>query len=215
MKCFIINYNRLLLPNNMAKWLAERGCEPIFIDNHSDYIPLLDYYATCPFQVVFMKKNFGHRVFWEHNLVKEFNIKGRYIVTDPDLDLTGIPNDFLQVLDEGLDSYNFIDKCGFSLEINDLPNSPEGNFIRDQCEVRYWKHKVGKFWKSPIDTTFAMYRKGVTRYTHTAYRTDRPYTAKHVPWYYTDLSLLSPDELYYYQTADVNFSTGKKRGFVK
>jgi hypothetical protein len=44
MKVLIINYNRLLLPSKLADWVFKRGCEPIFIDNNSDYKPLLNYY---------------------------------------------------------------------------------------------------------------------------------------------------------------------------
>jgi len=211
MKAFIINYNRLTLPRNMALWLFDRGVEPIFIDNKSDYPPLVKYYSNCPFQVLFMKANYGHKVFWDCKLYELLKPNERYILTDPDLDLEGIPDDFLTVLNEGLNKYREYNKCGFSLEINDLPDTPEGNLIRNQVEPRYWRRRKGKmYFNAPIDTTFALYRERSNRYFHEALRTDRPYTAKHIPWYYYHISELPEDEQYYYSTANGS-SSGKQR----
>ena len=44
MKVLIINFNRLLLPVKLAEFCANRGLSPVFIDNNSDYPPLLEYY---------------------------------------------------------------------------------------------------------------------------------------------------------------------------
>jgi hypothetical protein len=211
MKAFIINYNRLTLPKNMARWLFERGCEPIFIDNHSDYPPLLEYYDKCPFSVIYLKQNYGHKVFWDCELYKILKSNERYILTDPDLDLMGIPDDFLKVLNEGLNKYPRFNKCGFSLEIDDLPPTPEGDLIRTKVEPRYWRKALDPlYFNAPIDTTFALYREGANSYFHPALRTNRPYTAKHLPWYYYHLSELSEDEQYYYKTANGSAS-GKLR----
>jgi len=211
MKAFIINYNRLTLPRKMALWLFERGVEPIFIDNKSDYPPLVKYYNTCPFQTIFMKANYGHMVFWNCKLYELLKPNERYILTDPDLNLEGIPDDFLKVLNEGLDKYKEFAKCGFSLEINDLPDTPEGNLVKNQIEPRYWRKALDSlYYDAPIDTTFALYREGEKTYTHLAIRTNRPYTAKHIPWYYYHLGELSEDEQYYYLTANGS-SSGKKR----
>lgn len=201
----------------MADWCYANNLTPVIVDNNSDYPPLLEYYNTCPYDVLRMTDNYGHTVIWnkELNILGKLGIKGRYIVSDSDLDLQGIPSDFLSVLNKGLDQYSRVAKCGFSLEIKDLPNSKEGNFIKNRCEIVFWKHKIrGGYYLSPIDTTFALYREDTTSYTHRAIRTDRPYTARHMPWYYTDITALPEDEQYYYKTADIRFSTGKKRGFV-
>ena len=199
----------------MADWCVRHDLEPIFIDNHSDYFPLLKYYLDGPYPVFRLKENYGHTVIWnkEVDLLRKLGIiNERYIVTDPDLDLEGIPDDFLTVLNEGLNKFPHIDKCGFSLEINDLPNTEEGNYIRTLVEPRYWRIKYDKmYYNSPVDTTFALYRQGVVNYSHIAVRTERPYTAKHLPWYYSDLTILSEDEQYYFKTANVKSSTGKKR----
>ena len=105
-------YNRLQLPVKIADWLWEINVDPIFVDNNSDYPPLLEYYKTTPYQIIRMPQNYGYKVVWEQNLLEKLGITGNYIVTDPDLDLTGIPDDFLSVLEEGLNRYPQFDKCG-------------------------------------------------------------------------------------------------------
>jgi len=199
MKVLIINFNRLTLPMNMANWVVERGCEPVFIDNASDYLPLIQYYNDTTFEVIRMDKNYGHTVVWTQDIINKLSITGNYIVTDPDLDLTGIPDDFLSILEEGLRRYPQFDKCGFSLEINDLPDIETINW-----ETRYWQHPLDSmYFLADIDTTFALYK--VNRITLSGIRTNRPYTARHIPWYYQLIDKLPDDESYYYhtQSADI------------
>lgn len=211
MKVLIINFNRLIYPRNLADWVAERGCEPVFIDNKSDYPPLLDYYSKTQYRVVRLNKNFGHMVMWITNVLDILGLSNkRYIVTDPDLDLNGVPDDFLKVMNEGLDKYPYA-KCGLSLEVNDLPDTPEAWKVKKFFEVAYWKRPLDDiYFIADVDTTFALYREGVRTYTHSAIRTNRPYTARHIPWYYTDMNKLPKDEMYYYKTAN-NSSSHKAR----
>jgi len=213
MKVLIINYNRLTLPVMLAEWVAARGCEPIFIDNASTYEPLAEYYHNSPFLTMHLNRNYGHLAPWlpETSVLKRLGLeRERYIVTDPDLDLTGVPDNFVAAMGAGLDMYRKYDKCGLSLEINDLPDTPEGQFIRG-VEAVYWTKPLGSmYYDAPTDTTFAMYREGVTKPTHSAIRIGRPYTAKHVPWHYYHIRELPPDEQYYYETAGKSAS-GKPR----
>ena len=68
------------------------------------------------------------------------------------------------------------------------------------------------YFDANVDTTFALYRKHVMK-KHTvqkSLRTNRPYTARHLPWYYTDFESLPDDEKYYYQTAS-DSASGKHR----
>jgi hypothetical protein len=214
MLVLIINFNRLTLPVKMADWLSVRGCEPVFVDNNSDYLPLLQYYEKTKYNVIRLKNNYGHTVVWQPGMAHIFNplLKSdRYIVTDPDLDLTGIPDNFLKVLHKGLDKYATYDKCGFSLEINDLPDTEEGYMIKNRYERKYWLKPLDEdYYHADADTTFAMYRSDVRTYNHNAIRTNRPYTAKHVPWYYKDFDSLSEEDRYYFQSAN-NSSSGKIR----
>ena len=200
MKVLIINYNRLILPSALADWVYLRGLDPVFIDNNSDYEPLLKYYNHCHYEVVMMDRNYGKGVVWDQGVLERLNIKGEYIVTDPDLDLTGIPDNFLSVLRWGLLRYPQFNKCGFSLEIDDVTD--ESIYFMGQT-IKQWEHQ---FWINPIDaeyfnasidTTFALYNTDM--FSLNALRTNRPYTARHVPWYYDQHK--PKDELYYLQTA--------------
>ena len=211
MKALIINYNRLTLTINTADWCASHGLTPVIIDNASNYIPLLDYYNHTPYQVLRLSKNWGHKVLWDYPVLQKLGIKERFIYTDPDLDYTGIPDDFLKVLNKGLDKYP-VSKCGFSLEINDLPEDEEGNFIRFGPEAPYWQKPLDDMYFDALtDTTFALYRYPLKEFTYSAVRTNRPYTCRHIPWYYRDYSALPDDERYYYQTAQTEVSSTIKR----
>lgn len=203
-KAYIINYNRLELMRNLADWLYINGnCEPIIVDNNSDYQPLLDYYDNeCPYTIYRMPENYGYKVVWEVLFPTiGFPSYQRYIVTDSDLDLSNVPKDFLYYLNLGLDIYKNVDKCGLSLEINDLPETDMAKNVK-RWEAQFWSNRLdGMFFYSMVDTTLALYRENVQAHSLNAIRTDRPYTAKHVPWYYTSLDDLTEDEKYYFSTA--------------
>jgi len=203
-KALIIIYNRLNLPVKMADFLSAHGIDPVFVDNNSDYMPLLSFYGTTAYEVIRMDQNYGYKVVWEQNVLEKLGITGNYIVTDPDLDLIGIPDDFLSVLEEGLRRYPEYDKCGFSLEINDLPKTP---FCPLDWEIQFWQNaKDGRYFDAPIDTTFALYK--VPFHSLKALRTNRPYTAKHLPWYYFDFKDMPADEQYYFKTCKESHSMG-------
>lgn len=207
-KVIIINFNRVTLTKAVADWCWLNGTFPVIIDNNSSYRPLLDYYKNeCPYEVIRLSKNYGHKVVWEQKILKHLGITGRYIVTDPDLDLSGIPGDFLNVLNEGLDRYPSYSKCGFSLDISKLP---EGDLKK--WEASLWSHPLDNmYFHAPIDTTFALYRENVDYYSLSAIRTNKPYTVKHKPWEYTQVSKLPKDEAYYVRTANSASATGKHR----
>ena len=208
MKALIITYNRLNLPKKTADFLFAHGIDPVFVDNNSDYPPLLEYYMTTKYEVIRMDKNYGYKVVWEQNLLEKLGITGNYIVTDPDLDLSSIPDDFLGVLEEGLRRYPQFDKCGFSLEINDLPST---NFYPVGWEKQFWQRPLDNmYFNAAVDTTFALYK--VPYHSFNALRTNRPYTAKHLPWYYFNFEDMPEDEQYYFKTCK---ETHSMRGISK
>lgn len=206
-KTYIINFNRLTYLRDMVSWCLKNNLETIIVDNASDYEPLLEYYESRPCEIIRLPQNYGHGVMW----YQMFDIpkNERFIVTDPDLDMSGVPADFLDVLNRGLDKYD-VPKCGLSLEIADLPDSEEGRFIR-KVEGVFWTHPLdAMYFDAKCDTTFALYREGMNYYTIDGIRTNRPYTARHYSWYYTDFNLLPEDEKHYYRTANGSAS-GKSR----
>ena len=194
----------------MADWLSECGVEPVFLDNNSYYEPLLEYYKNCPYQVIRLDKNYGCRAAWDKNILDLPLIGKKFILTDPDLDLSGIPDNFLEILEEGLHRYPTYGKCGFSLRIDDLPKTEMGDSAR-YMEQQYWDNPLDNiYFDADIDTTFALYNKRGFEYK--ALRVNSPYTAKHVPWYYKSIEELPADEQFYYRTAVTTTNWGK---FIK
>lgn len=210
-KVLIINFNRITYPRQLSEWAAQNGCEPVFIDNASTNLSVFRFYESMPFRVIRMTRNMGHTVIWDNKGILDYlGVKDRFIITDPDLDLSGVPGDFLEVMNKGLDVYPEFSKCGLSLEIEDLPDTTEGKFIRER-EAGYWKNPLDDFYfKADTDTTFALYNYPLGDYSHSAIRCNRPYTAKHLPWYYTSFDGLPDDEKFYIKTATDSFS-GLKR----
>jgi hypothetical protein len=181
------------------------GLEPVIIDNCSTYEPLLEWYAHCDFKVVRMDKNYGHKVIWTNWMFRDLGIKDKYILTDPDLDLSGVPSDFLEVMEEGLKRYPKFERIGLSLEIDDLPDNDLGRQVYKH-ELRFWNKPLDEmYFEAEVDTTFALQKIGMYN-TYNSLRINKPYTARHIPWYYTDLENLSIDEKNYIKTAGASFS---------
>lgn len=210
MKVFIIMKNRLTWPKAMCEFLADTGSEVILIDNASTYQPLLDWYDTCPYTVHRMEKNYGHLVFWKSGLCNVYTDRF-YIVTDHDLDLSGVPHDYADFLMKGLE--NNVVKSGLSLRINDLPNNPYAMQAFD-WELKFWQTKQDKngFFNSDIDTTLAVYDRerkfGFPPESNTffsAVRSPEPYTARHLPWYLTPGNM-TEEERYYHERTDKYWS---------
>jgi hypothetical protein len=183
----------------------------IVVDNDSAYEPLLKWYEENPLGITIerLNQNYGNFVIFSAQTAIEGHIKpdfltkyreGKedYIVTDSDLDLSGVPLDFLDVLKEGRRKYEWTAKVGLSLEISDLPNT---DIAREALgwETMNWHGKYGDgFIKAPVDTTFALTRgDGEPNDFDKCIRTDRPYTAKHAPWYYTKDNLPEDEKFFY------------------
>jgi len=194
----IISYNLLTPLAKLVRDLAELADvgEIVIHDHASTYPPLLDWYATCGgsgARVVRHPKNLGPQTLWRSG-----SLSARYfhVVTDCDLDIAGVPRDALAVLQSGLAEFPDVIKCGLSLEIDDLPKIAEVEEVR-RFEGQYWQARRGLFWNAPIDTTLAMYRpERCWGGYKPALRTDRPYTARHTPWYW-DLNELTDEQRFY------------------
>jgi glycosyltransferase involved in cell wall biosynthesis/cytochrome c-type biogenesis protein CcmH/NrfG len=195
---FIINKNRLSSLRNLVEWLRRFDLEVVIIDNASTYEPLLKWYQRTSVEVMRMHVDHGHTVGWSKGIFAS-RATDRFIVTDADLDLSDVPEDWLDVLSHGLDASG-LPKCGFSLEIDDLPDCFPFKSQVCQWEAKYWAENapVAGFFGAAIDTTFALYRPDarLTQPSPGAWRTDRPYIARHLPWY-VDPSHLDDEELYF------------------
>jgi hypothetical protein len=192
MPILINNRDRLTTTRKMVDDCRRFGGEPIIVDNASTYPPLMEWYETRPCEIVRLAKNHGPRAPWQVPIDAP-----RYVVTDCDLDISGVPADVLAVLAEGLERYPWAIKAGLSLEIDDLPDGYKFKQMVLDRERPAWSDQVDdRFYRAEIDTTFAMYRKyppWAGEYGP-ALRAARPYTARHVPWYTVDRD---DEETYY------------------
>ena len=120
---FIPIRDRLSCLLELLAWLEAAGQREIWlIDNDSTYAPLLQFLEGTQHHVVRTGRNMGHRSPWLSGTVQR-QAHGRYfIVTDPDVvPDPGCPPDVLQLFRSLLDEYPHIDKAGFGLRTDDLP----------------------------------------------------------------------------------------------
>ena len=199
----INNFNRLTHLSALIAFLERSGFKKIIIiDNGSTYGPLLEYYATTRHEVVRDGANYGHLALWKNGLYQR--LKWNYFVyTDSDvLPVKECPENFLTHFKKVLDAHFHLDKVGFGIVIDDLPDSFALKEKVINHEKRFWKNEVDEnVFDAPIDTTFALYKPFSTLkfgevYTLAAYRLGFPYVVRHLPWY-VDSDNLSEEEQYY------------------
>lgn len=198
----IINFNRLECLKKQIQWLKNAGYEDIYIlDNASTYPPLIDFYKHTRLIVFRLNKNIGHTAYWRTHIPLLFKNR-RYVITDPDVIGTeDCPKGFIEYFNSLLDKYTQIDKVGFGLKIDDLPEHYPFKEKVINWESRFWADEIElDVYKAPIDTTFALYRantKGDPAMME-ALRTGGKYLCRHLPWY--DNPVNSTDEDQYYLT---------------
>lgn len=196
----INNRNRLTSLKDLINFLEKAGQKNIIIlDNDSTYPPLLEYYNSTSIKVHRLGFNGGHLALWKTPFYKKF-INDFYVYTDSDvIPIKECPLDFMKHFREVLLKNPDVFKVGFSLKIDDLPDTflNKGKVIA--WEKQFYERPVGhEFFQASIDTTFAMYRpwmKGGASLLK-MYRTNYPYQARHMPWY-VESNNLSEEEQYY------------------
>ena len=199
----INNFNRLEYLEQQLDWLYESGHSNIYIiDNKSTYLPLLQFYKKTKATVFLLDTNVGHEALWRTHLFQRF-MNDFYVYTDPDvMPVDETPKDFMNYFMDILNRFPEIDKVGFGLKTDDLPDH-----YPKKAEVIKWENSLldneiekGLF-KAKIDTTFALYRPGKSyQCWETTLRTGAPYLLKHLPWY-EDPKHLSGESRYYLENA--------------
>ena len=202
---FIVVRDRIQPLRELLDWLERAGHREIYlVDNDSTYPPLLDYLVSTPHEVVRTGKNLGHRSPWLSGAVQRHAQGRSFVVSDPDVvPDRNCPLDAVDHFGELLGRYPEIDKVGFGLRIDDLPDHyPLATSVR-AWEQRFWHDEIepGVF-RADIDTTFALYRPLDRRHSEaSALRTGAPYVARHTPWY-VDPEHLSEEDRWYREHAD-------------
>jgi hypothetical protein len=201
----IINVrDRVEALRDLVSWLERAGQQDIWLcDNASTYEPMREFLASTPHRVVRNEINLGHRGPWLSGLVTQLGLDRHFIITDPDVVPSDeCPMDALDVFYDLLCRLPEIDKVGFSLRLDDLPDRYAHRDDVILWESQFWKnlHPSGCF-VAEIDTTFAMYRPGEGHQNNRALRTAPPYTARHTPWY-QDSAHPTAEQTYYVEHAD-------------
>ncbi len=195
----IINFNRFNHLLKLVGWLEKARMQNIYIiDNASSYPLVLDYYNRTNHTVIKLNVNLGYKAFWDTSIHLWF--RGLpYILTDPDvLPIENCPLDAIKFLQDVLNKYDNINKVGFGLQIDNIPDYYHRKSEVIDWEIKYWKKPISEnLYKADIDTTFALYRaNSVKQQWGKTLRTGGNYLIKHLPWY-ENSNLLSEEELYY------------------
>lgn len=212
----INNRNRYEYLLKLIDSLNKRGYFNIIIlDNDSSYPPLLEYYSKeCKCEVVFLKKNIGHLALWKSNVYNRFK-SDFYVYTDPDVEIyEKCPNDFLDYLLINLIENPRVQKIGLGLITDDLPDCYSLKNSVIEWEKKFTEVNFNdNFFKSNVDTTFALYRPFASGGSHDfklALRSKYPYLIHHLPWYINSNSLSDEDQYYLDNAKSSTFWTKKK-----
>ena len=207
---FINNFCRLEIGfRDLLVWLRRAGMTSITVlDNASTYQPLLDFYNSSAMSGVNLVRaaNLGHEAFWrlDFHLLPEIAKFGRYILTDPDVvPDADCPLDLVRKMHEVADRYSPA-KVGPAIRIDNIPAHYAQRDHMRFCESDYWLRRLNaECWDAPIDTVFALYSAGWTRWPLAEQggvhhiRLDFPYVVEHKPWYLNSADL--PEEERYYR----------------
>lgn len=196
----INNRNRLTYLLQLINWLEKNGYKNIFIiDNDSTYPPLLKYYSETSYHVFKLKENVGHLSLWKTGIIKQFE-HDYYVYTDPDVvPVESCPGNVLEFFMKQLNKYKSIEKVGFGLKIDDLPDYYSEKQKVIDWENKFWEKEVEKdVYDASVDTTFALYRPYTNGadWVQKAYRTGGNYVARHLPWYENSSNPSEEDKYY-------------------
>lgn len=190
---FIINRDLLEWPKAMVEHIRRMGSTPVIVDTGTNYEPTLDWYNQDTDLMVYRCQNHVQHTPWFSGVVTQCMPESRYYaVSDPDLDISNCPDDTIQHLINLLDRYDDIAKAGLSLEVHDYPDGSPVKSLAIGWETPFWQTKRDwQCYSAPIETTFAVYARmrPINIGGHgflDAVRSDRPYTARHLPFYLTD-----------------------------
>jgi hypothetical protein len=196
----INNRNRYEYLMQLLSSLETRGYTNIYIlDNNSSYPLSLEYYKKTKHKVIQLNENVGHLAIWESGVWEKMFKNSFYVYTDPDIaPIYECPADFMNYFRFLLYKYKSIDKVGFGLKIDDLPDHYAQKAKVISWEKQHFDTVVKQnLYEAPIDTTFALYRQGKKGdWRLNAYRTGGKLMARHLPWY--EDSVNPREEVIYY-----------------
>ncbi len=185
--------------------------EIIIVDNGSSNRQLLQWYKDCKYKVVFLD-NLGHTAPWDCGLTSSIETD-LYVVTDPDLDLSGVPENALIHMANILYKNPALGKVGLLLETNGIPPaSPYFDHVNNYEKSILSSGTVDNLYiNAPVDTTFAIYdRRILNKYQICGVRTLAPYMAKHIPWH-----VIEPEGEFKYYLDNASSKSSSYKWFTK
>jgi len=192
------------------------GIDDIYlVDHRSTYIPMLDWLGSVagPYTRggtagrvhVLWHDNAHPRDLWSNGtLAAALRPDERFIVTDCDV-VPDAPSDWLVWLATALDRYPGMVKAGLGLRVDDLPEryahrervqTWESQWTTASRITPYGDHLV---YRSPVDTTLALYRRLEPFAMEPAIRSTHPYVARHLTWYENSARPTEEQRWYYRQ----------------
>ncbi|MBP2657690.1 MAG: hypothetical protein H6Q69_722 [Firmicutes bacterium] len=199
---FIISFNRLnYLQQLISRLEKDDYTNIIILDNASTDQVLLKYLHSLPYKAHFFDNNYGHMVLWDCGLFNDIIENNYYVLTDPDiLPIDECPSDYIKYFYDLLNRYPEYTKVGFSLKIDDLPETFKNKYVVIRWETLFYENILSQeplLYEADIDTTFALYRPGYPKAFYKAIRTAFPYTAQHLSWYINSKKLPQEDNIYF------------------
>ncbi|HVA98411.1 MAG TPA: glycosyltransferase family A protein [Bacteroidia bacterium] len=199
----INNRNRITYLLRLIEWLEKNGYNNIYIiDNNSTYPPLLKFYESTKYTVFHLNDNVGYLALWKTGIIKQFQ-HNYYVYTDSDIvPIEECPSNFMEFFIMKLSKYKGIEKIGFGLKIDDLPEHYADKQKVLDWENKFWEKEVEEnIFDADLDTTFALYKPYSNRiiWEQKALRTGGKYIAQHLPWY-EDSKNDSEETLFYKKT---------------
>ena len=150
---FIISYNRLDDLRKCISFLEKDGYTNLnIIDNASTDIELISYLKKLKHNVYFLEKNWGPYVLWESHLFDSIVENEYYVVTDPDIiPIEQCPSDYIEYFYSILQNYPEKTKAGFSLKLDDIPDSYPYKYDVWRGESFYWERRLDSIKSSSIN----------------------------------------------------------------
>lgn len=202
MKIIIQNRNYFRFLVQMVEQLSNwPDVELHILDALSTWEPLVEWYRRQTLATVhYLPTNqHKHRAAWRLGFVERLvPAHSYYVVTDPDLDFSQTPGHLLNYLQQGFERYPDVIKCGPSLRIDDIPRGAPLYADVQQWEGGYWDKSrltpCGCFFRSPIDTTFALYHHDRPTKPCTREPALRAHSmVRHLPWYLNEATATAED----------------------
>jgi hypothetical protein len=211
--CAIIAYNNPTFVKKICERIVKITNNVVIIDNHSTFLPMVDFLDNCHFNVIRLPQNYGHRVY-ELDIVKN-SLGSIFLLTDPDIEISDfVTKDTIKKMYEISERYN-IRKVGVALDIfseNIREDIEYQNQKIKDWEQKFWNQRVADqelemYW-ADVDTTFCLVNNNQQGWPYI--RLAAEYTSKHLPWYKNWEDMLMPGEYEAYMCGNRSTNWCKK-----